>query len=153
MAHLVAPTPQAKGKIERRFGTFQRRLVTLLAHARAETWRQSDDVLQMEIARQNRTVNRTLGNVPLEIWEAQSLRGEGRMRPTPPAALLDLHLSLRCSRRVNHDHTIDFEGHHYEIAPTLRKTVTLVDHPRRRFWILEQPPTDIWPTILGHFTL
>ena len=49
MADLVAPTPQAKGKIERRFGTFQRRLVTLLANARAQTWRQSDDVLQMEI--------------------------------------------------------------------------------------------------------
>ncbi|MCX6846949.1 MAG: hypothetical protein NTU84_10420, partial [Verrucomicrobia bacterium] len=32
VAHIVAPTPQAKGKIERRFGTFQRRLVTLMAH-------------------------------------------------------------------------------------------------------------------------
>ena len=53
VAHLVAPTPQAKGKIERRFGTFQERLVTLLAHARAETCRQADDILQMEIARQN----------------------------------------------------------------------------------------------------
>ena len=153
VAHLVAPTPQAKGKIERRFGTFQRRLVTLLAHARAQTWRQSDAVLQMEIARQNRTVNRTLGKIPIEIWEAQSQRGEGRMRLTPPAALLDLHLSLRCSRRVNHDHTIDFDGHHYEIAPTLRKIVTLVHHPRRRFWILEHSPKDVWPTILGHFTL
>ena len=153
VAHLVAPTPQAKGKIERRFGTFQRRLATLLAHAHAETWRQSDAVLQMEIARQNRTVNRTLGKAPLEIWEAQSQHGEGRMRPAPPAALLDLHLSLRCSRRVNQDHTIDFDGHNYEIAPTLRKTVTLIHHPRRRFWILEHSPIEVWPTILGHFTL
>jgi hypothetical protein len=153
VAHLVAPTPQAKGKIERRFGTFQRRLVTLLAHARAHSWRQSDAVLQMEIARQNRTVHRSLGNVPLEIWETQSQRGEDRMRLTTPAALLDLHFSLRCSRRVNHDHTIDFDGHNYEIAPTLRKTVTLVCHPLRRFCILEYPPKDVWPTILGHFTL
>ncbi len=53
VAHLVAPTPQAKGKIERRFGTFQKRLLTLLVHARAETWRQADDILQMEIAHQN----------------------------------------------------------------------------------------------------
>ncbi len=153
VAHLVAPTPQAKGKIERRFGTFQRRLVTLLAHARAQNWRQSEDVLQTEIAGQNRTVNRTLGKAPLEIWEAQSQRGEGRMRPIPPAALLDLHLSLRCSRRVNHDHSIDFDGHNYEIAPTLRKTVTLIHHHRLRFWILEHPPKDVWPTILGRFTL
>ena len=153
VAHLVAPTPQAKGKIERRFGTFQRRLVTLLAYARAHTWQQSDEILQMEIARQNRTIQRTLGQRPLAIWDAQSQRAEGRMRSAPPAALLDLHLSLRCSRRINHDQTIDFEGHNYQIASTLRKTVTIVHHPQRRLWILEHPPTDVWPTILAHFTL
>jgi hypothetical protein len=53
IVHLVAPTPQAKGKIERRFSTFQERLLNLLAHVRAETWRQADDILEMEIARQN----------------------------------------------------------------------------------------------------
>jgi len=53
IAHLVVPTPQAKGKIERRFSTFQERLPNLLAHVRAETWRQADDILEMEIARQN----------------------------------------------------------------------------------------------------
>jgi hypothetical protein len=153
VAHLVAPTPQAKGKIERRFGSFQRRLVTLLAHARAQTWRQSDEVLQMEIAGQNRTVNRTLGKVPLRIWDAQSQGGEGRMRPAPPAALLDPHLSLRCSRRVNNDHTIDFDGSNHEITPTLRKTVTLVLHPRLRLRVLELPPKDVWTPILGPFTL
>jgi hypothetical protein len=154
VAHLVAPTPQAKGKIERRFGTFQRRLVTLLAHARAETYQQSHDVLQMEIARQNRTINRTIHKMtPLEIWNAQSQRGEGRIRPSAPSSLLDLHLSLRCSRRVNNDLTVDFDGHNYEIASTLRKTVTLIHHPHRRFWIVEHPPKDIWPPILAAFTL
>jgi hypothetical protein len=107
----------------------------------------------MEIDRQNRTLQRTLGKVPLAIWATQSQLGEGRMRPTPPAALLDLHLSLRCSRRVTHDHTIDFDGHNYPIAATLRRTVPLVHHPRRQFWILEHPPTNVWPAILAHFTL
>jgi len=153
VAHLVAPTPQAKGKIERRFGTFQKRLVTLLAHARAQTWRQADDILQMEIARQNRTVNRSFAAIPIEIWQAQSLSRESRMRPTPPAALLDLHFSLRSTRRVNNDHTIDFEGQNYEISATLRKSVTLLHHPNLRFWVLEHPPKDLWPPILAHFTL
>ncbi len=153
VAHRVAPTPQAKGKIERRFGTFQRRLVTLLAHARARTWRQAEEVLQMEIARRNRTLNRSFGRIPIEIWEEQTLGREGRMRPTPHLRLLDLHLSLRCSRRVNNDHTIDFEGHNYEISPTLRKSVTLVHHPGRRFWVVDHPPKDVWPPILGAFSL
>lgn len=153
VAHLVAPTPQAKGKIERRFGTFQKRLVTLLAHARVTTWLQADEILQMEIARQNRTVNRSTGRIPLEVWEEQSLRHSGRMRPVPPPALLDLHFSIRCSRRVNNDHTIDFEGTNYEISATQRKSVILVHHPGRRFWVVEHPPKAVWPPILGDFTL
>ncbi len=153
VAHLVAPTPQAKGKIERRFGIFQRRLVTLLAHASAKTWPQADEILQMEIARQNRTVNRSTGKVPLHLWEAQSLGDSGRMRPIPPSALLDLHLSIRCSRRVNNDHTIDFDGSNYEISNTQRKSVTIVHHPGSRFWVVEHPPKTVWPPILGHFSL
>ena len=153
VAHLVAPTPQAKGKIERRFGTFQKRLGTLLAHAKVATWEHAGQVLQMEIARQNRTVNRSFTAIPSEIWQAPSLAGESHIRPTPPAALLDLHFSLRATRRVNNDHPIDFDGQNYEIAPTLRKSVTLLHHPKLRFGVLEHPPKDIWPPILGHFSL
>jgi hypothetical protein len=153
VAHRVAPTPQAKGKIERRFGTFQRRLVTLLAHARATTWIQADIVLQMEIARQNRTVNRSFGAKPIDVWEAQTLARIGRIRPVPLTSLLDLHLSLRCRRSVDNAHSIDFEGLNYEISATLRKSVTVVYHPRRQFWVLELPPKDVWPSILGHYTL
>lgn len=152
-AHLVAPTPQAKGKIERRFGTFQRRLVTLLAHARATTWAQADAILQMEIKRQNLKLNRSCGKIPLEVWETQSLRGHARPRPPPPPALLDLHLSLRLSRRVNNDHTVDFDGRNYEISSTPRKRITIVHHPKRQFWVVENPPKDVWPSILAHYTL
>ena len=42
-------------------------LVTLLARTRAQTWSKADDLLQREIACQNRTVNRDCGKVPLEI--------------------------------------------------------------------------------------
>jgi hypothetical protein len=33
---------------------------------------------------------------------------------------LDLHFSLRCSRKVNYDHTIDFGGANYQITATMR---------------------------------
>jgi hypothetical protein len=81
------------------------------------------------------------------------LTGHMSMRPCPPSALLDLHLSLRTSRRVNNDHTIDFEGHNYEISATKRKSVTIVHHPDAKFWVLEQPPKDVWPSVLGAFSL
>ncbi|HWL51305.1 MAG TPA: hypothetical protein VNQ90_02650 [Chthoniobacteraceae bacterium] len=153
VAHLVAPTPQAKGKIERRFGTFQRRLVTLLAHAKTRTWEHADEVLQMEIKRQNRTRQRSTGFIPLDVWEKALSENKARLRATPPSRLLDLHLSLRTTRRVNNDQTIDFEGQNYEISPSDRKSVTIVHHPNRKFWVLDHPPTDVWPFILGAFSL
>ena len=153
IAHLVAPTPQAKGKIERRFGTFQKRLVTLMAHARVKSWQQADGILQMEIRRQNNRVNRSTAKVPLRVWEDAMLADSQSMRACPPSALLDLHLSLRTSRRVNNDHTIDFEGRNYEISNTKRKTVTIVHHPNTKFWVVEHPPKDVWPPVLGAYTL
>jgi len=153
VAHLVAPTPQAKGKIERRFGTFQGRLVTLMAHANVCDWDHADEILQMEIIRQNQTRNRSTGLVPIAVWQQALLEKTGSLRACPLPTLLDLHLSLRASRRVNNDHTIDFEGRCYEIAPTKRKTVTVIHHPKRCFWVCEHLPQNVWPTVLGAYTL
>jgi hypothetical protein len=153
VAHLVAPTPQAKGKIERRFGTFQRRIVTLMAHAKVECWEQADKILQMEINRQNRTVNRSTSLVPQATWDHDLQENTSHIRPPPVSSLLDLHLSLRGARRVNNDQTIDFEGQNYEISTTLRKSVSIIHHPNRKFWVLEHPPKAVWPPILGAFSL
>lgn len=153
VAHLVAPTPQAKGKIERRFGTFQNRLVTLLAHERVETWDHADELLQMEIQRQNLKTLRSTGKVPAEVWERQLLDRTAKLRPTPEASLLDLHFSLRSTRKVHLRHIIQFDGREYEIAPTSRHSVTILFHPLTKFWVLEHQPKFIWPPILGQFTL
>lgn len=153
VAHLVAPTPQAKGKIERRFLRFQRRLVALLAHAGVRDYPAANEILQMEIQRQNRTTLRSTGRVPMEIWEEQTISQTSKLRPCPAAALLNLHLSLRLRRRVNNDHTVDFEGQNYEIMPTTKKFVSILHHPGRKFWVLEEPPSDVWPNVLGTYTL
>ena len=153
VAHLVAPTPQAKGKIERSFGTFQNRLVTLLKHAGVTRYEEANQVLAMEIARQNAKRKRNTGKIPREVWEEAELHSTSRMRVCPEHALLDLHFSLRCQRRVNNDATIDFEGESFEIGPTQRKSVTVIHHPNQRFWVVESPPKDVWPPVLGQFTL
>lgn len=153
VAHLVAPTPQAKGKIERRFLTFQHRLVALLAHAEAGDYPPANEILQMEIQRQNRTVLRSTGRVPMDVLEEQTTAQTSKLRPCPPAALLDLHFSLRLRRRVNNDHTVDFEGQNYAIAATRKKHVSILHHPGRKFWVLEEMPKDVWPHVLGSYTL
>ena len=54
---------------------------------------------------------------------------------------------------MHNDQTIDFEGLSYEISPTQRKVVTIVHHPGLKFWVLEHPPTEVWPNVLGAFSL
>jgi len=152
VAHLVAPTPQAKGKIERRFHTFQNRMVTLLKHAGVTQWPQAEELLQVEIQRQNGKILRSTDKIPAEVWELQTLDGSARLHPAN-RSLLDLHLSLDTTRKVTLGHLIEFDGRDYEIAQTARKRVTLIFHPRQKLWVLEEKPDLVWPTVLGHFTL
>jgi hypothetical protein len=127
--------------------------VTLLAHANVTTWEHADEILQLEIRRQNAKLSRSTGKIPAQVLADALLADNSSLRPCLPSSLLDLRLSLRTSRRVNHDHTIDFEGLNFEISATKRKFVTIVHHPHSKFWVLELPPKDVWPSVLGAFSL
>ena len=156
VTHLVAPSPQAKGKIERRFGTLQKRLVALLAYEKVSHYATAQLVLNREVQRQNDTVCRTTGLSPNAAWKKALEDKRIATRPCPPATLLDLHLALHLKRRVNTDSQIDFLGQSWHIAPTKRSTITLIHHPFRHFWVVTQPPTpplNNWPEILAKYSL
>lgn len=108
----------------------------------------------MDIQRQNRKSLRTTGKVPAEVREKQILKRTAQLRPTPELTLLDLHFSLRFTRKIHLRHLIQFDGFDYEIAPTSRKSVNVLFHPFRKLWILEHTPNlTWWSPVLGHFTL
>jgi hypothetical protein len=156
VSHLVAPSPQAKGKIERRFGTFQKRIVTLLAYEKVANYGDAQELLARELARQNRTICRTTGLSPDDACDKAQQEKRSVMRPCPDPSLLDLHLALHVGRRVNADHQIDFLGRSWPISATARHTVTLIHHPLCQFWVVSQapkPPQNRWPEILGKFSL
>ena len=156
VTHLVAPSPQAKGKIERRFGTFQNRLVALLAYENLTAYAPAQALLGRELARQNRTICRTTGLSPDEACAQAQTQGRTVGGVCPDPSLLDLHLALQLGRRVNADHQIDFRGHSWPISATARQTVTIIHHPHTQFWIVSQPPKppqNRWPDILGKFSL
>ena len=156
VSHIVAPSPQAKGKIERRFGTFQNRLIALLAYEKITEYGPAQELLNRELARQNRTVCRTTGLSPDDACTQAKAEGRTVGKVCPDKSLLDLHLALHLGRRVNADHQIDFLGRSWPISATARKTVTIIHHPLSQFWVVSQPPKppqNRWPDILGKFSL
>lgn len=156
-AHRVAPTPEAKGKIERRFGYFQKRLCTLLAAEKITTCEAANELLDVQLAWHNaHHPCRTTGLTPDAAWELALREKRSHLKPVPPAALLDLHFALYLQRKVNRDHTVDFLGRAWPLAHTKRKSVTIVHHPEQCFWVIPEPPSrhrPVWPDILAHHKL
>jgi hypothetical protein len=84
IAHRVPPDAPAKGKIQRRFGHFQKRLATLLAYERTDRYDQATALLQDQIAHHNTHFPcRTTGLTPNQAW-VKALQ-ENRSCLLPPA--------------------------------------------------------------------
>jgi hypothetical protein len=153
--HRVAPSPQAKGKIERLFGTFQKRLVTLLRYEKIRDFDQANQLLEREIDYYNQAhCHSTTGLTPNQAWEKALQEKRCRLRPAPIDTLLNLHLALHIPRRVSSASSIEFLGRTWKIAPTRHHSVLIIHHPKSRFWVI--PPTKNfakWPDVLGCYTL
>ena len=157
MAHRIAPTPQAKGKVERNIGTQQRRLVPVLRREGVRREGQCASVIGPLIDYWNaKRVNGTTRLTPDDAHALAQKEGRYVYRPCPSTALLDLHMAYHETRRVSPAHTIDFRGREWPISPTMRKTVGVVLHPDIKFWVIEHQPdpaSPAWPNILACHSL
>ena len=156
VSHLVAPSPQAKGKIERRFGTFQKRLLALLAFERISGYGPAQALLDHELEQQNPNVCRTTGLSPNDACAKAVAERRDAMRPCPAHSLLDLHFALHFSRRLNADQQIDFLGRSWPIGATQRHAVSVIHHPNRQFWVVStppKPPENRRSDVLGKYSL
>ena len=118
---IHAHSPQAKGRVERCFGTLQDRLVKGLRKAAANTREQA---------------NRYLEKVFLPAWKKRFRREPGNLvnahRPLGDLQDLDSILSHVEKRRVTNDYTVSWDGKFYQIPreavrPGLRSTWVRVE--------------------------
>ena len=108
IAHRVAPDPQAKGRIERRFGTFQNRLASLLSAAAITDFAPANALLAEQIAWHNaRHRCRTTGRTPDHSWQLALDENRSKLAPAPLPTLCDLHFALHFPRRCSPDHSIE----------------------------------------------
>jgi transposase len=102
---IEARSPQAKGRIERLFGTLQDRLVKELREAGATTLAEANQVLLDYLPR----FNARFSVSPREPGSAY--------RPWPTDLVVDETFCMKHQRTVNGDNTISFSGHTLPIPP------------------------------------
>lgn len=156
VSHLVAKDPQSKGKIERQFDFWQKRLPSLFSMESVSNRQQANELLASQIDwHHQKHISRTTGLTPLEAVDKSRSEESTCWRPAPPSELLDLHLAIHHTRVVQKAGEISFKGQRWEITPGQSKQVTIVQQPSS-FRVIARPPTPQapqWPNILAEYRL
>lgn len=112
---IFAQSPQAKGRIERLFKTFQDRLVKEMRLLKIKSIAEANVFL----ARYLPVFNRKFGVVPAQ--------GDDIHRPRPAASVLDAILSVQTPRALRNDFTVVHNGTLYQVEDTLRADKVMVE--------------------------
>ena len=102
---IFAPSPQAKGRVERTAGTFQDRLVTELRLAGASSIGAANSMLEQFLPRFNRR------------FQVPPQHPEPAFRPLDPELWLDQILCFKHRRKVAKDNTVRFQLHTLQLLP------------------------------------
>jgi transposase len=103
ITYIAARTPQAKGRIERLWGTFQDRLTSELRLAGANDLETANQVLRRFLS----DYNRRFGRAPRDAEKA--------WRPAP--ANLDRICCFHHERSVSNDNVVQWDGRRFQIPP------------------------------------
>ena len=112
---IPAHSPQAKGRVERLFGTFQDRLIKEMRLAGVATLDEANRFLATYLP---------LYNQRFTVPPAQAT---DLHRPRPAGCALDRMLCIKTTRCLRKDFTIAHHGGLYQIHDTLRATQVLVE--------------------------
>ena len=112
---IPAHSPQAKGRVERLFKTFQDRVIKEMRLADVATLEAANQFLQgyLPIYNQRFTVP------PAPVADLH--------RPRPASRDLDRRLGLKTPRGLRRDWTVAHHGHLYQVRTTVRATHVLVE--------------------------
>jgi hypothetical protein len=102
---IRAHSPQAKGRVERSFGTAQDRWVKELRLAKAKTCAQANGVLAAVVPAHNR-----------RFGKAAARPTDGHQR-LGPGHRLDAILSIQTERVVSNDYVVRLANRHYQLLP------------------------------------
>jgi len=141
ISFLYAPTPQAKGKIERAHQYWQGRLPAYFA---------SEKITDIEVAnphidalrahRNAREVHRELRQTPQRAWDQARKENRSALRPAPRCPWWDYIWSVRTPIRVGTDGRVPIGTQRLRIEKPPQSKVVLCLHPSGHHSVLAAPP-------------
>lgn len=114
--HIPARSPQAKGRVERLWGTLQHRLIIELRLAGVSTLEEANAFLPGFIARFN------------ERFATEPADPQPAYRPCPPQDVLRRILCLKHDRKATRGSTISYNGQMYQLVDRRGNVVPLRPH-------------------------
>jgi len=152
VALRYAPTPQAKGKIERRHDYWQKRLPPLLAADRILELEGANRLLDQLLPHVNQhEIHRELGTTPAAARQQARTEKHSVLRPVPACPWWPFVWSLRTRVRVGDDGKVPVGSQRMTIDAPPRSTVLRCLRPDGDLYYLLHPPNpDTKPIILLH---
>lgn len=136
-----APTPQAKGKIEREHQFWQGRLPAYFA---------SEKISQLEEANRHidalrhhhnkKEVHRELRQTPLRAWDAAKKENRSVLRPAPPCPWWPYVWSVRTPLKIGSDGRVPIGTQRLRIEKPPGSLILLCLHPCGHHSVLADPP-------------
>lgn len=134
---LYAQDAKSKGKIEKGFDYFQRRLPFECERYNVKTVREAMKILaELVYFYNHKRVHLETEEIPLERWKKAIREKRSKLRPIPQDIDLDAIFSLHFPRTVYNDGTIKFQGRKYKINQLPGKKVTIAFIPGKKIMAL-----------------
>ncbi len=147
-----APTPQAKGKIERLHDYWQRRLPAIFAAEAITTLPEANTLITELLNHRNEhEKHREIASTPTAAWKLALQEKRSVLRPVPACPWWPYVWSQRSNARVESDGRVALAGLRLRIdAPPGSKVIRCL-HPNGDFSVLASPPSHhAKPIVLRH---
>jgi AraC-like DNA-binding protein len=152
VALRYAPTPQAKGKIERRHDYWQKRLPPLLAADRILELEGANHLLEQLLSHANQhEIHRELGTTPHAAREQALAEKRSVLRPVPPCPWWPFVWSQQTRIRVGDDGKVPLGSQRHAIDVPPRSTVIrCLRQDGDSFYLRHAPNPKAKPIVLLH---
>jgi hypothetical protein len=130
---------QAKGKVEKAFDYFQRRLPYLCEKHKVKEISEAQKILDELVCYYNdQRIQEETGEIPTQRWQEAIKNGKDKLRSLDPSIDLDQIFSIHLKRKVRKDGSIMFMGKKWFIECPEGTPLTICLIPNQKFMIYKE---------------